>query len=251
LEGRSQAKIIENRGIKLTKPYVVVGVPDVGLVGLIASSFMIEHANMQEVGYVESESLPQVVMVHGSVPLPPVRLYASGDGKLVILLSEIPLPPRSSYEVASELESWALDKSAEAVIGLSGLPSSERLESDSDSKPKVFGISNNDLMIKEVGKYGVQPFEEGMITGTYATLINKGRLLGVNNLLLLAESYPEFPDPSAAASVVGVLNSMLGIKLDLKPLIEESEEIRLKMRDMMRRTQMTASQVGSPPSAYA
>jgi uncharacterized protein len=251
LEARSAVNIVESRGVKFNRPYVLVGVPDIGLVGLISSSYIVEHSKMKEVGYVETESLPQVVVVHGSTPFPPVRLYGSDDGRLVVFISEIPLPPRASFEIASEIESWGKGKGAAAVIGVTGLPSNERLESDTDAKPKVYAISTSENIMKEIGGFGVKPFEEGLITGMYATLINKGRLISVPNLLLLAESYPEFPDPSAAASSVEVLNSMLGLKLDLKPLVEESEEIRLRMRDMMRRTQMTTPQASAPPSVYA
>lgn len=243
--------IVESRGARFNKPYVLVGVPDIGLVGLISSSYIVEHSKMKEVGHVETESLPQVVIVHGSTPLSPVRLYGSDDGRLVVLISEIPLPPRASFEIGSEIEVWAKAKGAEAVIGVTGLPSNERLESDENAKPKVYAVSTSEGIMREIGGLGVKPFEEGLITGMYATLINRGKLLGVPNLLLLAESYPEFPDPSAAASSLELLNSMLGLNLDLKPLIEESEEIRLRMRDMMRRTQMSTSQAGAPPSVYA
>jgi len=70
-------------------------------------------------------------------------------------------------------------------------------------------------------------------------------------VVLLAESYLDFPDPGAAASIIKVLNNSVSLGLDVKPLIEESEEIRLRNRELMKRTQQAMQQAAQTiPSVY-
>ena len=37
---------------------MIIGVPDAGLVGAIAASYIIKQLDMKEIGYVDSEKLP-------------------------------------------------------------------------------------------------------------------------------------------------------------------------------------------------
>lgn len=252
LEHRSRVQIVETDGKKISSPRIIVGVPEAGLVGLIAVSYMIQGLKLQEVGYVDSELLPQVVVVHGSEPRKsPIAIFAGEAERLMVVLSEIPLAPRVSHEFGNEIEAWAKSKGAEMVVGVTGIPSKSRMEGENEKKPSVFGVSNNKEIAQKLKRFDVQLFEEGMIGGTPATLLSRGMALSVPNLILLVESYAEFPDPAAAVSAIDVLNSMLSIKMDTKPLVEESEGIRLRTRELMRRTQQNMQQAAEAPSVYA
>ena len=249
VEDRAKVKITEESDATISNPRVVVGVPEAGLVGLIACSHMIQQLKLHEIGHAESELLPQVVVVHESEPRSPIRFF--GGGHLIVVLSEIPLAPRFSYEFAKELESWAKSKAAEMVVGVTGMPSRKRMESEDEAKPAVFGVSSSKEVASTLRRLGFQLFEEGVIAGMHATLLKQGMALGVPNLTLLVEAYPDFPDPRAAASAIEALNSLLSSEIDTKPLIEESEEIRLRTRDLMKRTQQNMQQTAEAPSAYA
>ncbi len=249
MEDRARVKIVEDRDATISTPRIVVGVPEAGLVGLIACSHMIQQLKIEEVGHVDSILLPQVVVIHESEPKSPVRIF--GGGRLVVVLSEIPLGPRFSYEFAKELENWAKAKGAEMVVGVTGMPSKKRMESEDEAKPNVFGVSSSKEVTNSLKRLGFQLFEEGIIAGTHATLLKQGMALGVQNVTLLVESYPEFPDPWAAVSAIEALNSLLSTKIDTKPLIAESEEIRLRTRDLMKRTQQSMQQTAEASSVYA
>jgi uncharacterized protein len=232
----------------MSSPNIVIGVPEAGLVGLIAGSYMIQQLKLPEIGHVDSDLSPQVVVVHESEPRYPIRIF--GNEHLIIVLSEMPLHARFSYELGVELEKWAKSKGARMVIGVTGAPSKERMESEKEEKPKVFGVSNSKEVTDTLKQLGIQLFEEGIIAGTYATLLREGITQNVPNLTVLVEAYPEFPDPSAAASSIEVLNSLLSTNIDTKPLMQESEEIRLRMRDVMRRTQQSMQPAMEAPSVY-
>jgi uncharacterized protein len=98
-------------------------------------------------------------------------------------------------------------------------------------------VTNDNKLSEQLKRVGTQVFEEGLMVGPYAALLANCMASGMTSLTLLAESLQQFPDPGAAASVIEVLGKLLDMKVDLKPLIDESEEIRVKSRELMSTTQ--------------
>jgi uncharacterized protein len=55
-------------------------------------------------------------------------------------------------------------------------------------------------------------------------------------IALLAQSFYNYPDPEAAAAAIKEFSKITGITVDVAKLIEGGEEIRLRARDVMKRT---------------
>jgi uncharacterized protein len=53
----------------------------------------------------------------------------------------------------------------------------------------------------------------------------------------MSQCFLNYPDPEAAAEVLKSLAMVTGVKVDVAKLLEKGEEIRLKARDVMQRTQ--------------
>ncbi len=237
-------RIIEEAASKVSRPNIIVGVPEVGLVGTISTSYLIQQLNLPEIAFVDSDLMPQVIIVHESTPKHPARIYGRGD--LAIVIAETPLTPRLSSEFTAELIRWAKEKEAKMIIGVTGIPSRNR-EMSAEDKSNVFVVTNDIGLNDRLKQAGTQAFEEGLMVGPYAALLAKCMTSGMTSLTLLAESLQQFPDPGAAASVIEVLGKLLDLKVNLKPLIDESEEIRVKSRELMSTTQ--AVQQGTQKAA--
>jgi len=188
------------------------------------------------------------MIVHHSAVTYPIHIF--GKDNLVVVLSEVPLPPYASLEVAKEIASWAKSLKANVVIGVTGAPSKARDESHGEGKPTVVGVGNTETSLAVLKSSGALPFEDGIISGFYANLLKHCNSNGQSSITLLAESLSQFPDPAAAASIIEVLGKLLSLSLDAQPLLKESEEIRLKSRELMAETQLAAQPGGRPPSAY-
>lgn len=240
-------RIVEYNKNELKCEYVIVGLPEVGLVGTIASSYMIQSMELNEIGYVDFDIAPQVIVVHESRPRMPIRLLGKDD--IAVLVSDVPIPPRGAIELSNEIVKWAKGKNCKMLIGFTGIPSRERMQSETE--PDVFALTNKDEIAQIVKQKGIKLFDEGMLVGSYASLLKQCIVFDAPNLTLLAESYLEFPDPGAAASILKALSDILSIKIDVKPLLAESEEIRLRMRELMRRTQQAMQRVAEQPAVYA
>jgi uncharacterized protein len=239
---------IKDGGPKVSKPTIIVGVPESGLVGTITCSYLIEQLKMAERGFIDSDLLPQVMIVHNSAVTYPIHIF--GKDNLLAVLSEVPLPPFASLEVAKAIASWARSLKASVVIGVTGAPSKARDESHGDGKPTVVGVANTDSALALIKTSGASAFEDGVLTGFYASLLKHCNAKGQSGVTLLAESLTQFPDPGAAASVLEVLAKLLSLKIDTKSLMAESEEIRLRSRELMQQTQQAAQPGGQQPSAY-
>jgi uncharacterized protein len=238
---RSLVQINEfDTATKLSRPNVIVGIPEMGLVGTIAASYLVDHLGLPEIASVDSDLLPQIVVVHDSEPKEPIRIF--GKGMLAVAVSEVPLTARLSYEFASELVRWTKSKQGKMVVGVTGIPSEDRVESGGNKTPIVLAVTNDADLRKSIKAIGAEPFEHGIIASTYATLLKRCTSQSIPNVTLLAESYAEFPDPGAAAAALQVLNKLLPIGVDVKPLLEGAEEIRLSLRGLMSQTQQTIQQ---------
>lgn len=250
MERGEEVFVVETVKLEAKKPTVIVGFPDVGLVGSITAHHIVETLKMEEVGYVDAEFPPPVMVIHESEPKVPMRIY--GMGELAVILADIPVTPTLLYPLAKTLVGWAKSHNASLVIGVSGIAVPNRMNID---QPAVFGIGTTKEARETLTKMEIALFGEGFVAGTYALLMKECMRVGQNNITLLAESHYEFPDPGAAASAINVLNRLLHLQMDAKPLIEKAEEIRIRSRDLMRDTQqqmgaMQKFQEREVPSVY-
>ncbi len=221
------------------EPFIIIGLPDVGLVGSIAVSYLIEEMNMDEIGYMDAKIYhPLVIVKHGEIKKP-IRVYEKDE--IIAITSDMPITPAISIEFATVLIEWIKTLDPRLIINVTGIPVQNRI---SIEKPEVLALTTNyDNRIKDV-----RLFNDGFIMGTYASIIKECYNNNLPSITLLAQTYLNFPDPTASISVLNIINELLNIKLDLKRLEEEAEIIKLKTRELMKQaeTALTRSKVGVP-----
>jgi uncharacterized protein len=244
-----KVQIVENGQARFSNPVVVVGLPEAGLVGTIAASYLAQLLKLPQIGHVDSELEPPVVIVEKSEPRYPIRIFGRED--LAVFVCDIPLTPRLATEFSTAVVNWCLEKHARLLIGATGLPSKTRLEQE-EELPSVFYVTTAPSEISDLISNFAQTLEEAVVVGTYALILKKCMALHQPNITFFAESHFDFPDPGAAAAVINVLKTVLGVEVDVKPLLEESEQIRLKSRELMKRTQQSMQQMAQgTPGVYA
>lgn len=240
--------IVETEKLSKTK-YGLLAFPDTGLVGTIAVGHMISSKKMNEVGYVRLSALPPMLVIHNGEPKSPVRLYGNDD--FVVLISETPLPFEIYKELAEQTVRWAGEKGIELLISLTGIAVQNREEID---KPQVFGIGASTEVRALLKSRGFQLLEEGFIAGPQALILNECIERKFPLAVLLAQSHSKFPDPVAAVSMLQHLNQAFGLDVDVKALQEQAEEFRIRLRELMQRTQQsmhgTKSQEEELPALY-
>jgi uncharacterized protein len=224
-------KIIEKKPIA-SEATMVIGLPDVGLVGLIATSYIISELDLEEIAYVDSDLLPPVVVLHNGLPHAPLRIY--GNQNLVAVISELAVPTPAIYTIMRAIVDWGQSKKVKGIVAMGGIPVENR---QSIKEPKVFGAASNQELLDTLSKSGVNIMKEGYMAGPQALSMRYSVSKNIPATALLAQAFYNFPDPEAAAMALKELSKVIEIKIDFSKLLEKGEEIRLKARDIMKRTQ--------------
>jgi uncharacterized protein len=224
-------KIVEKKPVP-SEATMIIGLPDVGLVGLIATSYLISELNLEEIAYMDSDLLLPVVVLHKGLPHAPLRIY--GNQNLIAVISELAVPAPSIYPIMREIVDWGQAKKVKRIVSMGGIPVESR---QTIAEPKVFGAASDEELRDMLSKRGLSIMNEGYIVGPQALSMRYSVSKKMSAIALLAQSFYNYPDPEAAAMVLKEFSRIFEIKVDVSKLLEKGEEIRLKARDIMKRTQ--------------
>jgi uncharacterized protein len=232
-----EVKIVERKRVP-SGATLIFGFPDVGLVGVIAASHLIDELNLSEVAYVDSELLPPLIVLHEGLPHSSIRIL--GDDKIVLAIAETPIPTDIVYPVMNALIEWARSKNVKMMISLGGIPMQDRQDA---TELKAFAAASTPEALKIAQDKSVETLTEGYMFGPQAIMLQRAADAGTSALALLAQCFPNYPDPEAAAEVLKGLGKITGLKVNVAKLLEKGEEIRLRARDVMKRTQEEMSKM--------
>jgi len=214
----------------IDSPFLVEGLPGVGLVGQIIVDHLQETLGMSYNAAVDCESIPQVAIFEKDAHniKPPVRLHVDEKNDLVVLRSDIPISPRSNG-FAECLIRW-MEENDVTPIFVSGLPEKP------EGVPSLYGVSTGD---GEGLLSGIEPPENGgVVSGPTGALLKEADDRDMDAVCLIVESDPQFPDPAAARIVIqNGIKPITGVGVDTSELVEKSEEIMEKKEQLAKKLQ--------------
>lgn len=226
-----QVKIIEKKKIPSGTTFLLA-FPDVGLVGVIAASHLIDELGLEEVAYLDSNLLPPLIVLHEGLPHSAIRIFSNHD--MLLAVSEVPIPADAIYPIMDTLIDWGKNKNVKMMISLSGIPLQDRQDA---TELKSFAAASGPEALKTAQDKGLEILMDGYMVGPQAVVLQRAAEAGSQALTLLAQCFYNYPDPEAAAEVLKELAKLTGFKVDVAKLLEKGEEIRLRARDVMKRTQ--------------
>ena len=237
--------LMEYEEFELKKPsFMVLGLPDTGLVGVISSSHLVENLGMKEVAGIDILSMmPPVAVISKGVVRPPIRIYLSDN--VMAVSAETPVPPQAVYPLAKMLVDYAMKRGIDYIVSIVGIASPNRINLE---KPGIYWVASDEKARKLVEGLGIESFTNGYLVGPYALILKQAIRSRVSNLVLLADAYIEFPDPEAAAEVLSVVSKLVGVEVDVKKLLEQAEMIRIKLRGLMKQTRQAMAEMRTPSS---
>ncbi len=226
--------------IKLNDPILIEGLPGLGIVGKIATRYIIRQLKAKKLAELYSPHFPYYVHVDkkGNVRLLRGVFYfwknPSGDSDLILLTGDSQAQTiEGQYEVANSILDFAEKAGVKLIITLGGY------RREAEEEPKVVAVSNDQTILKEAIHVGAIPsFAGNPIVGTAGLILGLAKFRTINAVCLLAETRGYLPDPKAAKSILLVLKRLLNFEVDLSWLekeIEKSEEIVEKMVEIEKR----------------
>ncbi|ABM80925.1 proteasome assembly chaperone family protein [Hyperthermus butylicus] len=235
--------LVEYEEFEVKKPsFLILGLPDTGLVGVISSNHLVEVLSMKEVAGIDLASMmPPVAVISNGIVRPPLRIYVKDN--IMALSAETPVPPQAVYPLSKLIVDYALKRGIDYLISIVGIASPNRVNME---KPNVYWIASNEKARKLVENIGIEGFINGYLVGPYALILKNAIRSRVANLVLLADAYIEFPDPEAAAAVLSIVSKITGVSIDVNKLLEQAEMVRLRLRNLMRQTKQAMSEMRTP-----
>lgn len=206
---------------KPNKPTIVQGFPGFGLVGTIATEFLIEHLNAELIGEFFYDELPVTAAVHKGKLVKPMAIYYDKEHNIVILHTILNVKG-FEWKIAERIVDMAGMLKAKEIICLEGVASPM---AGKDIKVFSYGIKNH----KEVG---VEQIKESIIVGVTAAMLLKYE----DVTCFFAETNTGLPDSKASAKIIEVLDKYLGLKVDYDPLIKQAEEFESKLKTIMQQS---------------
>ena len=224
---------VRDESVSLEEPYLVEGMPGVGLVGKIATDHLIESFDMTYYASIHCDGVPRIGVYRQEDDelKPPVRLYADEERDLLALQSEVPVSGSESSEFAECVSGWIEENDATPIY-LSGRPA------EKDGAPELFGVATGggQRLLDHAGI--VPPRETGFVSGPTGALLNRAAEVGMESVGLIVESDPRFPDPEAARALLenGIV-PITDVEVDVSTLVEQAEEIRDQREQLAQRLQ--------------
>lgn len=208
---------------------IIEGFPGFGLVGTIASEFLIEHLKTEQIGKVLFNDMPAMVAIHEKKVVEPLGIFYNQKYNLVIFHA-ITSATHYEWPMAETIGKLASQLQAKEIISLEGVGSAQ----DSPDT-RVFYYSNNEKISKAFEKAGIEALKEGIIIGVTGAILLRVEKVPVS--CLFAETHSNLPDSKAAARIVEALDKYLGMDLNYKPLLEQAEKFEEKLKTILQKSQ--------------
>tara|TARA_Y100000034_G_scaffold96601_1_gene117695 strand:- start:6230 stop:6937 length:708 start_codon:yes stop_codon:yes gene_type:complete len=231
--------------IKLNKKpkgvIIIEGFPGFGLIGTIATEFLIDHLKTEFIGNMWLEDLPPIATIHQSKIIEPLGIHYNKKYNLV-LIHGITGAKRMEWKIADGIAQIAKMLSAKMIISLEGIGSPGKKSTN------LYYYSSDPKLKKQMDKHGMKLLKEGIIVGVTGALLLKREKLPMS--CIFAETASNLPDSRAAAKVIEALDKIFGFNIDSKPLIKQAKEFEVKLKALMKGTQQAQKQVDKKQLDY-
>ncbi|MBT8172305.1 PAC2 family protein [Candidatus Bathyarchaeota archaeon] len=233
--------IIKNlKKVELKNPILIEGFPGLGMVGSIATKYLVTQLNAKKMAILYSPHFPYHVIVSkkGGARLLRGEFYylknEDSQNDFIFLTGDSQAQTiEGQFEVANSILDFVEQKKVESIITIGGY------RNEVHGSPKVVAVSTNPELFEKALKANAVPSEIGTpIVGTAGLLLGLAKFRKIDAICLLGETRGYLPDPKTAKSIITVLQGILDITIDLKDLdkeIDRSKEILGRMEDIEKR----------------
>ena len=219
--------------IKLSKKpkncKLVEGFPGFGLVGTIASEFLLDHLKFEQIGKIIFDDIPATIAIHQGKVVEPLGVFYNKEYCL-ILLHAITASSGIEWKLSDIVVELVKQLNIREIICLEGVGSSEETTAS-----RVFYYSNNEKNKNKFEKIKVEQLKEGIIIGVTGAVLIRTEKVPIS--CIFAETHSSLPDSKAAAKIIEVLDKYLGLKVDYKPLLVQAEKFEDKLRGLLTESQ--------------
>ena len=212
---------------KLDCPYLVCGFPGSGFVGKLAVDHLIQELSAKHLADIYSTSFPPQILIRadGTADLIKNSIFYFEDTSpypisLLLLTGDTqPANPDSEYLLAEEILDIAAKFNPKQVFTLAAYITGVFID-----KPRIFGTATHIDIVKTFEDKGVLAMDGGSITGMNGIMIGIAKLRGMKGVCLLGETSGYVVDAKSSKSLLEILLSIIGIKIDMTNLEKRAKD---------------------------
>jgi uncharacterized protein (TIGR00162 family) len=220
-----ETKIFMDKKPKLKNPICLVGLPGIGNIGRIAIGYMVHELKAKKFAELYSPYFFPFVMIHKNhihMLRNEFYYYKSKKHDLIMLIGDCQTyDPKGHYEIAGKILDFLKGLGCKFIITVGGFGTGKVSE-----KPMVYGVVSDEELVKKYKKFNIDfdiAGRIGTIVGASGLLIGLSKMYNMKGMVLLGETtgFPIITDPTAAESVLEILQKVLKLKIDLSKLNEK------------------------------
>lgn len=211
---------------KPKNPVIIEGFPGFGLVGTIATEFLIDHLETEQIGKIMFEDSPPIAAIHEGNVVEPLGIFYNKKYNIVVLHAVNPVNG-IEWKVTEALSKIAKQLNATEIVSLEGVGSVESELTQS----RIFFFTKDRKRKEKFEKVGMKILKEGIIMGVTGAILLRMEKVPVS--CIFVETHTNLPDSKAAAKIVQALDKYLGLKVDYKPLLQQAEKFEEKLKGLL------------------
>lgn len=200
---------------------LLVGLAAPGMASLTAVSHIVDTVESTEIGHILPAELPAITPFEDGVPRHHTRLYNLTETDIVVLLSELFVPPSAARPFADDVTEWASECEITEIAMLHPVPYEHAPEDH-----QVFYVATE--RYQETRLDGeIQPMRGGVLDGVPSEFLT-GSLTedAPPTGVYVTPAHPPGPDVDAALLFLDALESVYGFGVDQRELEDLSQEIK-------------------------
>jgi uncharacterized protein len=216
-------RVIEFLKETYNHPLVFGGFVGPSLVGIISASYLIEQLELHQVAHVNSQHIPPVAVFVGGKLRHPFRIYADRNGRLIVVICEVPIGTTGLYEIGGTLLDWLEKTQPREIVILDGVPIQGLPE-----ERETYCVAS-DSRSKQLTSQGIKVAQSALITGMGGSILNECLSRRIEGISLLTQASAELPDPGAVLTLVNALNSIYKLNVDTKVLEQNVTQLNKEL----------------------
>jgi len=236
--------ILFKKDINFKGKIFVTGFHGVGYVGFLTVQHLTKALKARRIGHVITNNHPPLVSVSQRRLVLPYELFQVDN--FVLLTLNVPLNQEDAQEFCFKLGKWIIKKKFKEAILFGGLDSSVKRDYDS-SELRVVATSE----FLRLNKVSEPILEEGLyVVGPLAYLLMVFESLNFPAITVLPYATVSYPDPRAAAKAISYFEKRYGVKVDVKELIQQAEEVEKMVSEVKKQLEKLGRKEATSKTLY-
>ncbi|MHA1793417.1 MAG: proteasome assembly chaperone family protein [Promethearchaeota archaeon] len=224
--------ILLEKNVNLKGKYMITGFHGIGVVGYIATKYLIEETKAKKIGIVVSDHMAPIVSLNEDGELQtPVELFLDENNNFIYLLVRFSPHPSELRDFIISLSDFIEKNEISGLILLGGLDKNFRPADDDIGFRCV--ISNNfsiePLQLEKAPLIDANLF----ISGGIAMFLIELKRRRVPTLVLFPYADRENPDMKAASKAIEIINKLFNTSIGTENLMDEAKEIEKEVDQLL------------------